>query len=307
MNKKEMENIYRMSQEELKSWVTSELQMKYKTVIVGDGFVFAQGTFPVMLVAHMDTVHKELVKEIIYSSNGNIISSPQGIGGDDRNGVIMILEVIKRYDCSVLFCEDEEVGCVGSGKFAETDLAKQLEFNYIIEFDRANSCDAVFYNCANDDFEEFITKDFYETQYGSFTDICEIAPVIGCAAVNLSCGYYKPHTTNEFVNIKEMERSIEEACEILGRTTESDKFEYIEDMRSYNGYNNLYYYGDYGDYDDVEEDYWIIEYWDKNGNTDWEDMYAFSKEEAVGKFLMAHSDMTYNDIMGTYVEKGGEK
>lgn len=297
MDKKEFEKICRMSQKKLKEYVTGKLKKEYE-VINGDGFVYAQGTFPVLLVAHLDTVHENLPSLIIYSKD--IASSPNGIGGDDRCGVYMIFEIIKKYKCSVLFCEDEEDGCVGSGKFAKTDLAKQLNFNYIIEFDRANSNDAVFYSCANDDFEDFITKDFYETQYGSFTDICEIAPVIGCAAVNLSCGYYNAHTKDEFINLTEMERSIKEACKILERTTEEDKFEYVEAICNYNNWSGWYGYPQY-----EEENYWFIEFGNVNGDADYFDLYAHTKAEAVGKFLMTYSDMTYNDILDIYVEKGG--
>lgn len=296
---KEFEKICRMSQKELKKYVKQNLQKSYDSVVCQDGFVYAEGNFPVLLVAHLDTVHRELPKLMIYDKEKNIISSPQGIGGDDRAGVYIVLEVIKRYNCSVLFCEDEEIGCVGSGKFAETKLAKELDFNYIIEFDRANANDAVFYQCANPDFEDFITKEFYEKAYGSFTDICEIAPVIGCAAVNLSCGYYNPHTTNEYVNLTEMEESIEAACKILERTTENDKFEYIEAEYDYEdwGYANEYY----------EEKYYIVEYTVANGMTEWYDTIAVSREEAIGKFVMENPNVPYANVEDVWVDKESSK
>ena len=298
IDRKMLEKIYRMSEKDLKNFVKQKLQKTYKRVVCQNGFVFAQGTFPVLLVSHLDTVHKERVREIIYSDNGNVISSPQGIGGDDRNGVYSVLEIIKKFKCSVLFCESEEIGCVGAGKFAETDLAKQLKFNYIIEFDRAHANDAVFYQCANDEFEKFITKEFYKTAYGSFTDICEVAPVLGCAAVNLSCGYYMAHTTSEYVVLSEMEKSIEEACKILERTTESDKFEYIERY-----YSNRYY--DSANYDDDDyyaDKYYIIEYVDDNGNTNWYDTVAFSKAEAVGKFVMEFPELSFDKVIDIMVD-----
>lgn len=296
---KEFEKICRMSQKELKKYVKQNLQKAYDSVVCQDGFVYAEGNFPVLLVSHLDTVHRELPKLMIYDKEKNIISSPQGIGGDDRAGVYIVLEVIKRYNCSVLFCEDEEIGCVGSGKFAETKLAKELDFNYIIEFDRANANDAVFYQCANPDFEDFITKEFYEKAYGSFTDICEIAPVIGCAAVNLSCGYYNPHTIDEYVNLTEMEESIEAACKILERTTENDKFEYIDEEYDYEdwGYVNEYY----------EEKYYIIEYTAADGMTEWYDTIAASREEAIGKFVMENPNIPYANVEDVWVDKESSK
>lgn len=284
----------------------------------------------------MDTVHDLLPELIVYDSEKDTMWSPNGIGGDDRCGVYMILEIVRKYNCSVLFCEDEEIGGVGAKKFIETDLAKELvtQFNYAIELDRKGNKDAVFYDCDNDDFEDFITKDFYDTAYGSFSDISVVAPFLKCAAVNLSCGYYNAHTKDEYVVLKEMDRSIEEVCNILERTTEKDKFEYIESKysRYYDGYYSSYYsryYGkgnsyskkessekesgasnfggyNYGWYDDDDEDaynnYYVIEYYDKRGKTDWFDTYAASEAEAVGRFLMWNPDLCYNNIMDIMVE-----
>lgn len=128
-----------MSQANLKNHVRQKLQKTHGTVLNRDGYVYAQGKFPVLLVAHLDTVHEKLPNMFMYSKKNNKVSSPNGIGGDDRCGVYMIFKILEKFNCSVLFCEDEEVGCVGSSKFADSELARNLEFNYIIEFDRANA------------------------------------------------------------------------------------------------------------------------------------------------------------------------
>lgn len=280
------EKICRMSQKKLKDYVFTELNSTHNRVIMGDGYVYAHGTFPVLLVAHLDTVHKELPREILYDKNMGIMSSPQGIGGDDRCGVYMIFEVLKKYNCSVLFCEDEEIGCAGAEKFIKTQLAKTLNFNYIIEFDRKGNNDAVFYDCDNPEFERFITKNFYKSAWGSFSDISVLAPFIGCAAVNLSCGYYNPHTTNEYVMMSEMKKSIIEACKILGRTTENDKFEYIESKLTW--YNDSYTY--------IDEKTYYFEYEDDDNKPQFEEVYAISREEALGKFCMEHPTIPYAKI-----------
>lgn len=302
---KEFEKICKMSQASLKNHVRQKLQKTHHTVLSRDGYVYAQGKFPVLLVAHLDTVHEKLPNMFMYSKKNNRVSSPNGIGGDDRCGVYMIFKILEKFNCSVLFCEDEEVGCVGSSKFADSELARNLEFNYIIEFDRANANDAVFYSCANDEFEDFITKEFYKTAYGSYSDICEIAPALGCAAVNLSCGYYAAHTKNEYVILSEMERSIKEACKILERTTEADKFEYVEAPSRYGSLYNFNNYADSYSYEDVGYDYgyYLIEYVNADGATEWYDTDAFTKEEAVGRFLMSHPDISYGDVVDVCVDK----
>lgn len=291
--------ICKMSQNNLKKYVAKQLEETYKEVVVDDGFVYAQGKFPVLLVAHMDTVHNKLPQFFVYDSEKKALSSPQGIGADDRCGIYMILEIIKRYNCSVLFCEDEEIGAIGAGKFIQTDLAKGLEFNYIIEFDRKGNNDAVFYNCDNPEFEKFITEEFYQTSFGSFSDISTIAPALGCAAVNLSCGYYNAHTKDEYVVVEEMENSIYAACKILDRTTEEDKFEYIEAENSYY-YDDFAWGGYYGyshkSYEDREL-YYVFEYVDENGDSQWWDTLATNREEAVGAFCIDNPKIPFINVI----------
>ena len=296
---KEFEKICRMSQKSLKNHVKQKLQMRYDEVIVDDGFVYAQGNFPVLLVAHLDTVHNKLPNMILYDKDQNTVSSPNGIGGDDRCGVYMIFEIIKKFNCSVLFCEDEEDGGIGANKFVKTDLARTLDFNYIIEFDRANANDAVFYSCDNYDFEKFITRDFYKINYGTYSDICDIAPVIGCAAVNLSCGYYKAHTKDEYVVLSDMENSIKAACDILARTTQNDKFEYVEyfEYDAWNGYG----YNGFIDYND--QVYYLIQYISEHGVEEWYETFARSKAEAVGHFVMDNPKVSYENIIDVCVDK----
>lgn len=288
-----------MSQKSLKNHVKQKLQMRYEEVIVDDGFVYAQGNFPVLLVAHLDTVHSKLPNMILYDKDQNTVSSPNGIGGDDRCGVYMIFEIIKKFNCSVLFCEDEEDGGIGANKFVKTDLARTLDFNYIIEFDRANANDAVFYSCDNYDFEKFITRDFYKINYGTYSDICDIAPVIGCAAVNLSCGYYKAHTKDEYVVLSDMENSIKAACDILARTTQNDKFEYVEyfEYDAWNGYG----YNGFIDYND--QVYYLIQYISERGVEEWYETFARSKAEAVGHFVMDNPKVSYENIIDVCVDK----
>lgn len=293
--KKTFEKICKMPQEQLKVYTANRLRETHRTVTMEDGFVYAQGVYPVLLVAHMDTVHKKLPKNIVHK--GNKISSPNGIGGDDRCGVYMILEIVKKYNCSVLFCEDEEIGCVGAEKFTRTNLAESLkrQFNYIVEFDRRGENDAVFYDCENPDFEEFVTREFFKTAWGSFSDISTVAPFLECAAVNLSCGYYNAHTKDEYVMWNQMETVIAEAMKLLERTEDTDKFEYIEAV----GYGYRYdspYKDEYGD------GYYILTIDNLMNDYSYFETYASSLEEAVGYFCTTYSNMCFNDIVDIYYE-----
>jgi len=232
---KKFVDICKMTQKEVKTYMAAYLTSYGYEVENQDGFLYAKGDVPVLLVAHMDTVHKQLPTKTI-EINGRI-SSPQGIGGDDRCGIFIIMNIIQKLHCSVVLCEDEEVGGVGARKFAGSPFVHQLDVNYMIEFDRMNANDAVFYSCDNEEFTNFVT-DFtgFKEAYGSFSDISIIAPVAKIAAVNLSCGYYRAHTTDEYVIYEEMMGTVQAAEALI--ETECDKFEYIPRKQvSWGGYN----------------------------------------------------------------------
>lgn len=218
------EEIVKKQQQALKKVLMSELtRMGYRTK-TKKGFIYAKGSLPVLLVAHMDTVHKNPVKTICYSKDGSIIMSPEGIGGDDRAGVYMILQIIKTHRCHVLFCEDEETGGIGAQKFANSDI--RPEINYIVELDRRGSNDAVFYDCDNPKFTEYVTSFGFKEDMGSFSDISVIAPALKVAAVNISAGYYCEHSRYEYVDLRVMEKNIG----LVGKmaSSPSEKFEYME-------------------------------------------------------------------------------
>ena len=236
---KSFEDICRMTQPEVKKYMKQYLISNKYAVIDQDGFLYAKGTVPVLLVAHMDTVHHQQCKSIIHLDNK--ISSPQGIGGDDRCGVFMIMNIIKELHCSVLLCEDEEKGCIGAHKFVKAQYSidgadgkktqlkyvEDLDVNYMIEFDRKGSNDAVFYHCGNEDFIDFV-EDVTNFKFanGSVSDISVLMQPANRSAVNLSCGYYNAHTPMEYVMYDEMMDTIEAAKALI--KTECDKpFEYV--------------------------------------------------------------------------------
>ena len=53
------EEILRMRQKELKHYLSGYLKKAGYSVINKKGFLYAKGEVPVLLVAHLDTVHQE--------------------------------------------------------------------------------------------------------------------------------------------------------------------------------------------------------------------------------------------------------
>ena len=153
-----------------------------KILISKGNFILVRGKAPVMLVAHLDTVHDEPVRDICTSADGNILMSPQGIGGDDRCGCFALVKIYQSAQVKpwLLFTCNEEIGGVGAKAFCtahkQHKLPKEIDaLKFIIELDRKGSQDAVFYSCDNTDFETYITGKGFKTAQGSFSDISLIA------------------------------------------------------------------------------------------------------------------------------------
>ena len=212
------EQIFQLSQKRLKRELKAELIASGYTVQKQKGFLYAAGTLPVLLVAHLDTVHRTQPETICYSADGTAMMSPQGIGGDDRAGVYMILRLIQSCHCHVLFCEDEETGGHGARAFTKSGIVPDV--NYIVELDRTGSNDAVFYQCRNRQFEQHINSFGFQTAFGSFSDISILAPHLNLAAVNLSTGYYHAHQPGEYVRLDKVEELIGRVEKLLQTKTE---------------------------------------------------------------------------------------
>lgn len=187
-----LEDFLRPTQKQLFKRLAKKF--KGKTLISKGNFILVYGQAPVMLVAHLDTVHEQPVRDICLSPDRNILMSPQGIGGDDRCGCFALVKIyqLAKIKPWLLFCCDEEVGGIGANKFClshqKFQLPKEIDnLKFLIELDRKGKNDAVFYRCANPDFEAYITGKGFKTTQGSFSDISLIAPELNIAVVNLSC------------------------------------------------------------------------------------------------------------------------
>lgn len=232
-----LEHFLRLTQRQLFKRLCKKF--KGKILISKGNFILVRGTAPVMLVAHLDTVHDEPVRDICTSTDGNILMSPQGIGGDDRCGCFALVKIYQSVQVKpwLLFTTDEEIGGIGAKNFCLAHKQKQLPndldaLKFIIELDRKGSRDAVFYNCDNPDFETYITGKGFKTAQGSFSDISHIAPELGIAAVNLSSGYYNAHTLHEYINRAELDDTIAKVIDIIADSLKLLRFEYIEHIKT---------------------------------------------------------------------------
>ena len=230
---KKLEDFLRPKQKELSDMLRK--MYRGKAISYKESFVLVPGTAPIMLLAHLDTVHTEPVRDICKTQNGNILMSPQGIGGDDRCGVFAL---VSAYDAApvkpwLLFTWNEEIGGIGARNFAAAYQKGKLprglkNLKLLVEIDRKGSKDAVYYDCDNPEFEKYITSKGFVTADGSFSDISVVAPELGVAAVNLSS--YNAHTLHEYINRRQLNAVVKKVIEIVADSTapEFPQYEYIE-------------------------------------------------------------------------------
>jgi len=167
-------------------------------------------TYP-CIVAHMDQVQERHSKDFIaYEAEDIIIGfSPkhkeqQGLGADDKCGLWIGLKCLQNFDCLKLaFFVGEEVGCKGSGL---ANMAFFDDCRFVIEPDRKGVEDLITQIgwtplCSDDFLKDIGFKKFgYKETDGMMTDIEALKDkglMLSC--INVSCGYYKPHSNEEFV------------------------------------------------------------------------------------------------------------
>ena len=200
-----------------------------------------EGEFYPMFISHTDTVHelvdlidvkeeyllrpytfgKDFGQEQVlclkaYDKDGR----PTGIGGDDKCGIYICLELLRQLDkVKVAFFVSEETGCHGS-KLVDKEFLKDV--GYCTQYD-APGDHLISYSCMgtvlfDKDGEFFnlslraITDGFKNemmVQSHPYTDIMMIKQLSDLSCINMSCGYYNMHTANEFVCIDDVERAIE--------------------------------------------------------------------------------------------------
>lgn len=158
---------------------------------------------------HVFTVDKDTNIRLYRDSDKKCQTS---LGADDKNGIWIIMMLLAQgRQINFAFFHSEEVGHIGSGQVAsDKELGEFIEScKYGIIIDRRNHWDIIGYDnkyCMGLDdrlsaFAKSIGMEFKPAR-GSISDADSISPLIEC--VNLSCGYYEPHTSKEYTNLNEL-------------------------------------------------------------------------------------------------------
>ena len=162
------------------------------------------------VVAHLDQVQKQRSKDFRAVETRDIIFgySPanrrrEGLGADDKNGIWIALRCLEKYEAiKDAFFVGEEVGCVGSG---QADIQLFSDCRFIIEPDRRGYGDLIIQIgwepiCSKDFLNDMQAERFgYKPTDGLMTDVEALRENgVEVSCINLSCGYYEPHTNDEF-------------------------------------------------------------------------------------------------------------
>jgi len=267
MTKLSLDYIVERTQGELLRILPLSLaELGYTQLAICQDYVYAQGSDPIMLQAHIDTAMGRPYG-VFESRNKNVLWSPSGIGGDDRCGVYAILAILKRTAKrpSILFTNHEESGGAGSTKFLK-DFKDKPKANFVLAFDREGDSQAVYYRCGNAVFVDMITSFGFRKEEGTFSDISILAPAWDIAAVNLSVGYHHQHSMNEFIVVSELNNTIVKATRLI-EADNKISYDFQKDkkawgrytvMGNYNGASGVWVNGKWVEsyYDDgYDEDY----------------------------------------------------
>jgi len=233
-----------------------------------------------ILSSHMDTVQRDddekLCKFInIYQTDSgvDVLKGLGVIGGDDKCGIYAILEILRKHkDINFVFSKEEEVGCKGISAFAKEINLKDKEILYGLIIDRRFATDIIctlnsYGSTSFQDELSKIGKDFgYSPASGSLSDANTLKEYFSCA--NLSSGYFRPHSKQEYVKLPDLLKTINYIESIIEKVTVPFS-PYVAptvktyDYSSYRGKGPYYGKGEKKD-------------WRKD---DWDDEYAFYGRE----------------------------
>ena len=185
----------------------------------GNHYIYAEGNSNICLVSHIDTMRDERT-ELKIIEDGDIIRAEDDIlGGDDRLGVAMMLELMAvENKPNLLFCNGEERGCTGVRKFIEDFYYfPSKKVSLFIELDRRGENDAVTYNEISSLFireNRFCEKFGFTDQFGTSSDIYYLTEFYSIPSVNLSVGFFNEHSIDEYINL-EIYRKAKERVKLI--------------------------------------------------------------------------------------------
>lgn len=185
-------------------------------------------------VSHTDTVHSINDNMIVIETktdDGRTLltgmdsetGKPSGIGGDDKCGVYLCLEMLDKLDnVKVAFFVSEEIGCLGSkhaspeffsnvGYAIQYDSPEGDSMSYTLMGDTLFEADGEFCNTVG---ELILERGIEKWERHPFTDIWPLMEKFNFSCLNLAAGYYRMHTASEYVIVEDVQNAFELGLEL---------------------------------------------------------------------------------------------
>ena len=180
------------------------------------------------VAAHLDSVQPirtiSIVENEGYLRGYDETGKQVGMGADDKAGVFVCLELLKKMkNLKCTLFAGEEVGCVGS-RCADKSFFSDIGF--LMEFDCPGT-GLMSFSCGGEQLFSregaFIERalpvlkenNFLKWGDHPFTDVMIIRRRFEISCLNIGCGYRNWHASTESVNISETEKAIQTGEQIL--------------------------------------------------------------------------------------------
>ena len=231
-----VEKLSKILDDEKLSYMVDDVGNVYVTKGVSDYYP--------LVVAHTDTVHQICDFKVHFTKdNKNLYAltldgKKTGIGGDDKAGVFVCLELLREMDViKAIFLVGEEFGCYGA-RLAEPKFFENV--GYALEFDapchnwvsytsngvRLFELDSEFINIIKPILEKYMDCQVDLGRH-PYTDVSILKSNYDFSCINFSVGYYNMHSVDEYVDIDLCLNTVNIGAEVI-RSLGNKKYTFID-------------------------------------------------------------------------------
>lgn len=188
-------------------------------------------------VAHLDTVHSinrnmSVVQvpddtneqQVILTGYDMVNNCSAGIGGDDKCGVFLCLQMLENLEhVKVALFVGEETGMTGSKK---ADPGFFRDVSYAIQFDSpygdtmSMTLNSIPLFHLGSEFGRTVTPlllkhGIVKWQHHPFTDILQLLLKFNFPCLNLAAGYYRYHCADEYVKVGDLDNTLDVSLKLV--------------------------------------------------------------------------------------------
>ena len=226
-----------------------------------------EGEYYPCVTAHMDTVQDKAkpyalagaelplrTRRVKHTTSDEvrheIFIDGQGIGADDKLGVYISLQLMRKFDkIKAVFFVEEEIGMMGS-----KELVKEWfdDVAYVIGWDSPDIIRGA-WNCSG---TQLFSKSFYENHLRAiikdwgykdsdlhrepFTDVIQIREKTGVTCMNFGNGGYNAHSATEYLVIEHVDHAVGMGEDIIKRIGNKEQFKDSKYVKTSTGVTRVY-------------------------------------------------------------------